>query len=105
MVELRKYRNVQGQVPFDEWFSALRDRRAQRRIQVRIDRLAVGLEGDWKPVGEGIRELRVLEGSGYRVYYAWDGDALVLLLCGGDKSTQSSDIAKAREFWRDYHGQ
>ena len=105
MVEIRKYRNVQGRVPFDEWFSALRDRRAQRRIQVRIDRLAVGLEGDWKPVGEGIRELRVPEGSGYRAYYAWDGDALVLLLCGGDKSTQSSDIAKAREFWRDYYGQ
>ncbi|MFO7903241.1 MAG: type II toxin-antitoxin system RelE/ParE family toxin [Pirellulaceae bacterium] len=105
MVELRKYRNVQGQVPFDEWFSALRDRRAQRRIQVRIDRLAVGLEGDWKSVGEGVRELRVPEGSGHRVYYAWDGDALVLLLCGGDKSTQSSDIAKAREFSRDYHGQ
>ena len=105
MVEIRKYRDVQGRVPFDEWFSKLRDRRAQRRSQVRIDRLAAGLEGDWRPVGEGIRELRIPEGAGYRVYYAWDGDALVLLLCGGDKSTQLSDIAKAREFWRDYHGQ
>lgn len=105
MVEIRKYRTVQGRSPFDEWFSGLRDRRAQRRIQIRIDRLTLGLEGDWRPVGEEVRELRLREGKGYRVYYAWDGDALVLLLCGGSKSTQSSDVAKAKEFWRDYHGQ
>lgn len=105
MIRIRKYRTVQGRSPFDEWFTGLRDKRAQRRIQVRIDRLALGLEGDWKPVGEGIRELRIPEGKGYRVYYAWDGDTLVLLLCGGIKLTQSGDIAKAKEFWRNYHGE
>ncbi len=105
MVRIRKYRTVQGWIPFDEWFAGLRDKKAQKRILVRIDRLALGLEGDWKPVGERIREFRIPEGKGYRVYYAWDGDALVLLLCGGIKSTQSSDIAKAKEFWRNYHGE
>ena len=92
-------------MPFDDWFNGLGDRKAQRRVQVRIDRLALGLEGDWKSVGEGVRELRVPEGAGYRVYYAWDGDALVLLLCGGGKSSQQKDIISARALWRDYRGQ
>lgn len=105
MIEIRKYRDAQGGIPFDQWLDGLRDRRARKRIQVRVDRLAIGLEGDWKSVGEGIRELRIPEGKGYRVYYGWDGDAVVLLLCGGDKSSQSSDIETAKRFWRDYHGQ
>lgn len=105
MVEVRKYRDRQGRVPFDDWLSRLRDRKAQRRIQLRIDRLSLGLEGDWKAVGGGVRELRVPEGPGYRVYYAWDGNVVVLLLCGGDKSTQSADVASAKAHWRAYCGQ
>jgi len=62
------------------------------------------LEGDWKSVGEGVRELRIPTGKGYRVYYAWHGEVIILLLCGGDKSSQINDIKKARRFWRLYHG-
>ena len=105
MTDVVTYKDVRGRVPFDEWFSRLKDRRARGRNQVRVDRLALGLEGDWKSVGDGVRELRIPEGAGYRVYYAWDGKAVVLLLCGGDKSTQISDITSARNYWRDYRGQ
>jgi putative addiction module killer protein len=91
-------------VPYDHWLKKLRDLRAKSRIQIRVDRLAIGLEGDSKSVGAGIRELRIPEGKGYRVYYGRDGETVVLLLCGGDKSTQSQDIEKAKEYWRDYHG-
>ena len=68
-----------------------------------LDRLQLGLEGHWRSVGEGVRELKIPEGKGYRVYYAWDGPTIVLLLCGGDKSTQSADIENARTYWRDYN--
>jgi putative addiction module killer protein len=105
MKDVRKYKDEKGRVPYDEWISKVRDRRARMRVKVRVDRLSLGLEGDWKPVGEGVRELRIPEGKGYRVYYAWDGDTVVILLCGGDKTTQSSDIEAAKNYWRDYnHG-
>jgi len=66
-------------------------------------RLIHGHEGDWKPVGEGVRELRLTEGKGHRVYYAWVGNQIVILLCGGDKSSQSKDIEKAKSYWRQYN--
>jgi len=72
--------------------SALIDNRARKRIKVLIDRLMIGMEGDWKPVGAGVREMRIPEGKGYRVYYGWDGEAAVILLCGGDKDSQRRDI-------------
>lgn len=103
MIAVYKFQDEYGRVPFDEWIADLRDKRAEKRIQIRIDRLTLGLEGDWKSVGEGVRELRISEGRGYRVYYAWDNDKLVILLCGGDKATQSKDIEKARIYWRKYH--
>lgn len=103
MIEIRKYRTDQGQAPFDLWLGRIADQRAKAKVKTRLDRLAKGNEGDWKSVGEGVRELRIPEGKGYRVYYAWDGDAIVILLCGGSKSRQSSDIKKAQEYWRDYH--
>jgi putative addiction module killer protein len=80
---------------FDAWFEGLRDRLAQRRIQARIDRLAVGNRGDWKPVGSPVVELRLDHGPGYRLYYVERGTVLVILLCGGDKSTQDADIKAA----------
>ncbi|VAX08961.1 FIG022160: hypothetical toxin [hydrothermal vent metagenome] len=104
-MEIYKYQDETGRVPYDEWIAGLKDKRAEKRIQIRIDRLAMGLEGDWRSVGEDVRELRISEGKGYRVYYAWDGGELVILLCGGDKSSQSKDIEKAKCYWRDYHGQ
>lgn len=80
---------------FDRWFRKLRDRQAKARIQIRIDRLALGLPGDAKPVGEGISELRIDYGPGYRIYFVHRGEAVVVLLGGGDKSTQTRDIAAA----------
>lgn len=88
---------------FDTWIRKLKDRQGKLRILKRIDRLANGNPGDVAPVGGGVSELRLNVGPGYRVYYLQDGDALVLLLCGGDKSTQSKDIEQAHklaEEWR-----
>jgi putative addiction module killer protein len=102
-MEVRKYLEENGVAPFDEWISRLRDRQAKTRILSRIRRLGCGLEGDWKSVGEGVRELRIPEGPGYRVYYAWDGPKLILLLCGGDKGTQRQDVEIAKQYWSNYH--
>ncbi len=104
MLEIRKYTDESGGVPFDRWIKKLRDRRAKMRILNRVDRFSLGLEGDWKPVGGGVREMRIPEGKGYRVYYAREGERVVLLLCGGDKSSQKANIVKAKEYWRLHHG-
>jgi putative addiction module killer protein len=88
---------------FDEWIRKLKDRSGRLRILKRIDRLANGNPGDIKPVGNGVSELRLDVGPGYRLYYIQDGDVLILLLCGGDKSTQQKDIDKAQRLadeWR-----
>ena len=74
----------------------LRDRRARAKIAARIDRLAFGNPGDVEPVGEGVSELRIHSGPGYRVYFAQRGETLIVLLCGGDKLTQSRDIKAAK---------
>ncbi len=102
MLEIHKYRDENGRIPFDTWLAKLTDERAKAKILARLRRLLAGNEGDWKTVGEGIRELRITEGKGYRVYYAWHGNTIVLLLCGGDKSTQERDIALAKTYWRNY---
>ena len=75
---------------------------AYAAIQVRKDRLARGLFGDCDPVGEGVWELRIDTGAGYRVYYARSGKQVVLLLCGGDKRSQKADVKTAKAYWRDY---
>ena len=82
---------------FDKWLRNLRDRRAVVRIDTRIRRLAKGNPGDVKPAGEGISELRIHYGPGYRVYYKDTGREIIILLCGGDKRTQQDDIAEAKE--------
>jgi len=81
---------------FAEWLDSLRDIRARARIMVRIERLAFGNHGDAKPVGDGVSELRINYGPGYRVYYKQQGGQLVILLAGGDKRTQSKDIKIAQ---------
>ncbi len=81
---------------FDGWLRGLRDRQARARILVRIDRLTAGNPGDIKPVGGGVSEVRVDYGPGYRVYLMQKGTVLVVLLAGGDKSTQVADIARAK---------
>lgn len=105
MPEIRKYRRPDNAIPFDRWIAKLRDTRARARILVQIDRLALGLSGDWRSVGEGVYEFRIFEGKGYRVYFARDGEAVVILLCGGDKSTQDRDIKLAKSYWHEYRRQ
>jgi putative addiction module killer protein len=87
---------------FDRWLSGLRDPKAAGRVQVRLDRLAMGNPGDVKPVGEGISEMKINYGPGYRVYFMQRGPVIVLLLCGGDKSTQSKDIDQAKAIAADW---
>jgi len=82
---------------FDRWFERLRDRRAAARIQARIDRAESGNLGDCKPVGEGVSEMRIDYGPGYRLYFVQRGGEVIILLVGGGKSTQARDIEMARE--------
>lgn len=95
MIEIRKT-DV-----FARWLDDLRDLRARARIQARIERLAAGNPGDVKPAGEGVSELRIDYGPGYRVYFKRRGRRLIILLAGGDKSSQSRDIKKAQRLARD----
>ena len=86
---------------YANWFAKLRDMRAKARIDVRVRRLSLGNAGDVKPVGAGISELRIDVGKGYRVYYINRGGCLIILLAGGDKSSQQRDIEKARQLVSD----
>lgn len=92
---------VRQTLVFSKWFAALRDATAKARIAVRIRRLSLGNPGDVRPVGEGLSELRIDHGPGYRVYLVRRGDVVVVLLCGGDKRTQERDIAEAKAMARD----
>lgn len=88
---------IQSSVEFDQWIDTLRDRRAAAKVFDRIQRLQDGNPGDVKSVGSGILEMRINYGPGYRVYYTYRGPVIVLLLCGGDKSTQAKDIQHAAQ--------
>jgi len=90
MIEIRQTRI------FSDWIKSLRDENARSRINIRIRRLSLGNPGDVKSLGEGVSEMRVDYGPGYRVYFTRQGASLVLLLCGGDKHSQSKDIALAK---------
>ncbi|MCI5179468.1 MAG: type II toxin-antitoxin system RelE/ParE family toxin [Candidatus Electrothrix sp. AW3_4] len=94
MIEIRKTEI------FTKWFNGLKDRRAKARIQARIDRLEMGNFGDVAPVGEGVSELRIFYGPGYRVYFIQQGSVVLILLSGGDKSTQNADITRAKKLAR-----
>ena len=82
---------------FSAWLQALRDSTAKAKIAARVQRLAFGNPGDVRPVGDGVSEMRIHYGPGYRVYYVQRGTVLIVLLCGGDKATQSKDIEAARK--------
>ena len=90
MIEIRRT------AVFRDWLQGLRDEQAKARIALRIDRLALGNFGDVRPAGEGVSELRIFYGPGYRVYLVRRGDVLVILLCGGDKGTQDRDVKTAK---------
>jgi len=100
--QVENYVRPDGSCPFEDWIGSLRDRRARAIIRTRIGRVRLGNLGDCKPVGAGVLELIVDYGPGYRVYLAQVGTKLVILLCGGDKRSQTEDIRKAIEYWEDY---
>ncbi|KAF3887029.1 MULTISPECIES: type II toxin-antitoxin system RelE/ParE family toxin [Nostocales] len=100
--EIQDYLTSEGRSPFAEWLEALRDIQARAKIRNRLKRVESGNLGNYRSVGEGVCELKVDYGPGYRVYFGQIGTTIVLLLCGGDKSTQEQDINKAREYWKDY---
>lgn len=99
--ELSLYVTQDGKKPFIEWLESL-DNIMRYRIKERLDRVALGNLGDYKSIGGGVKELRLKFGPGYRIYFGEDRGAIILLLCGGDKSTQSKDIKKAQQYWNDY---
>jgi putative addiction module killer protein len=101
-MELRRYLTASGRDILGDWLSTLRDARTRAKIAVRIDRLSAGNFGDCKSLRGGLFELRIHWGPGYRVYYALEDRECVLLLCGGDKRKQSSDIRRALEYLKDY---
>ena len=100
--EIQIYRTPNGRQPFTEWLESIRDTNMRDRMQARLEKLEEGNFGDYKSVGEGVFELRFHFGSGYRIYFAQIGNTIVLLLCGGDKSSQTGDIERAKAYWREY---
>lgn len=99
---LLEYVTEDGVNPFREWLENIHDIVSRARIRVRLNRLRLGNFGDSKSIGSGVFELRITMGPGYRIYFGRVQSNLVLLLCGGDKSSQPGDIRKAKEFWQDY---
>ncbi len=100
--DIKEYLTIDGKSPFSEWLQKLRDQQARAIIRKRINRVRQGNLGDSRSVGEGVFELKIDFGPGYRTYFGQDGDTIVVLLCGGDKSSQDTDIKKAKEYWKDY---
>lgn len=100
--DVQTYETEDGRVPFNTWLEGLRDTKTRAIVRTRINRVRLGNFGDCKSVGSGVLELRIDYGSGYRVYLGQDGERLVILLCGGDKSSQERDIRRAQDYWEDY---
>ena len=95
---IRIYTDQKGRVPFNDWLESL-DTSSRARIRARIDRLTLGNYGDYKAVGDGVKELRLNFGPGYRVYFAEEDAVIIILLCGGHKKTQCKDITRAINYW------
>ena len=100
--ELEVYITEEGRAPFTEWFDSLRDIQGRVKVRTRLNRIRLGNFGDSTGVGEGVQELRIDFGPGYRVYFGQADLKVVLLLCGGDKSTQTQDILQAKRYWKDF---
>jgi putative addiction module killer protein len=98
------FADQKGKEPFTEWLYGLKDGTNRQRVMSRIRRLEQGNFGDCEPVGEGVSELRLFFGAGYRVYFGEDADNIVVLLTGGDKRSQQKDIKQAKAYWREYVG-
>lgn len=96
------YADETGYEPFQTWIDSLRDTQGRRRILKRLLRVQQGNYGDVEPIGEGLSELRLFFGPGYRVYFGEDAGNIVVILCGGDKSSQDRDIENAKAYWQEY---
>jgi putative addiction module killer protein len=103
--QIELYQRQNGNVPFRDWLKDLRDLQAVARIRARLTRIRAGNFGQVRALGDGVSELKIDHGPGYRVYYAMAGKTVVLLLIGGDKSTQKRDIDTAKNYWREYRGE
>ena len=99
---LQIYQTRNGQKPFIQWLESIQDLGTQGRIDRRLERLANGNFGDCRSIGDGVFELRIHFGPGYRIYFGELDDTIVLLLCGGDKSSQERDIRRAKTYWLQY---
>ena len=102
MIEIITYQDSNGHKPYADWLGSLTDKQARARILVRVNRMAAGNFGDCKPLRDGVQELRIDHGPGYRVYLSRQGPVLVLLLCGGDKSDQNRAIKQAIDYLNDW---
>lgn len=101
--QLKYYVDAKGSVPCEEWLHDLKDQKARGVIRARLKRIERGLLGDCRFLGDGVHEMRIDFGPGYRVYFGEDGPALIVLLAGGVKRTQVDDIREAKKYWRDYN--
>lgn len=101
-IRIEMYTTASGIVPFERWLEDLRDRTTRAKIRVQVDRLSLGNFGKCRFLKAGLGELRIEWGPGYRVYFGRVGPTVVVLLCGGDKSTQARDIRRAQEYWEDF---
>jgi putative addiction module killer protein len=101
VIEIRQYVDRLGRTPFLKWLDALNDE-AQARVATALERLELGNLSSVKPIGAGVQELRINFGPGYRIYFGWDGEKLVILLAGGNKKRQQADIKGATELWQEF---
>lgn len=104
--EIRVYKTADGREPFTKWMAALKNEKVRRAVLMRVDRLSLGNPGDWRAIktsgAEGLREMRLQLEGGYRLFLAEDGPVIIVLLCGGSKTTQNRDIHRAVEYLNDY---
>ena len=96
------YVTANGKTPFMEWLESLKDIKARAQIKKRLRRTELGNLGEYNSIGQGVYEMKIHFGPGYRVYFGMEGQRLVILLCGGDKGTQSKDVKLAHEYWADW---
>ena len=96
------YADASGNEPFSKWLEGLSDTRLRRQILIRLRRVEQGNYGDYKSLKDGVYELRLMYGPGYRVYFGEQAHQFVVLLCGGDKSSQAKDIEQAKTYWKEY---
>ena len=102
MIALLRYQRDDGREPFTEWLDTMGDKVAQARIRIRLRQVQAGNFGDCEPVGEGVTELRIHVGAGYRAYFGRHGKSVVILLYGGDKRSQLADIKQAKALWMEW---